>query len=131
MVLGNPGDIGIAGDWDDDGRDTPGVYRPGANPQFYLTNQLCNCVAFSNYNVSFGNPGDQPFTGDWNGDGRTGLGVYRTSNGITYLRNDPTMTGFSDFDFVYGVENDFAFGGVWISASTPSVQLEVAPTFQP
>ncbi|MBX3065175.1 MAG: hypothetical protein KF726_19500 [Anaerolineae bacterium] len=41
-VLGNPGDVGIAGDWDDDGKDGPGVYRPGASPQFYLTNQVCN-----------------------------------------------------------------------------------------
>ncbi|MBX3065179.1 MAG: hypothetical protein KF726_19520 [Anaerolineae bacterium] len=130
MVLGNPGDIGIAGDWDNDGKDSPGVYRPGAAPQFYLTNQVCNCVVASDYNVTFGDPGDQPFTGDWNGDGRTGIGVYRTSNGITYLRNDPTSTGFSDFNFVYGVNGDFAFGGVW-QVTTPPSQIEIAPSFQP
>ncbi|MBX3065177.1 MAG: right-handed parallel beta-helix repeat-containing protein [Anaerolineae bacterium] len=135
MVLGNPGDIGIAGDWDNDGKDSPGVYRPGVAPQFYLTNQVCNCIVASDYNVTFGNPGDQPFTGDWNGDGRTGVGVYRTSNGITYLRNDPTTTGFSDFNFVYGINGDYAFGGVWQAvvppSSEPTPQVEIAPTFQP
>ncbi|MBX3065178.1 MAG: right-handed parallel beta-helix repeat-containing protein [Anaerolineae bacterium] len=135
MVLGNPGDVGIAGDWNNDGKDSPGVYRPGAAPQFYLTNQVCNCIVASDYNVTFGNPGDQPFTGDWNGDGHWDSFIYRTSNGITYLRNDPTTTGFSDFNFVYGINGDYAFGGVWQAAvppsSEPTPQIEVAPTFQP
>ncbi|MFN8419140.1 MAG: PQQ-dependent sugar dehydrogenase [Anaerolineae bacterium] len=136
MVLGNPGDVGIAGDWDNDGKDSPGVYRPGAAPQFYLTNQVCNCAVSSDYNVVFGNPNDQPFTGDWNGDGRSGVGVYRTSNGITYLRNDPTSSGFSDNSFVYGINGDIAFGGRWTATGAPAGSgqeqgIEIAPTFQP
>ncbi|MBX3065172.1 MAG: CSLREA domain-containing protein [Anaerolineae bacterium] len=132
MVLGNPGDVGIAGDWDNDGKDSPGVYRPSPSaPLFFLTNQVCNCLIGADYIGILGNPNDQPFTGDWDGNGRTGLGVFRTANGLTYLRNMPAGSGFADLNFVYGIDGDYAFSGVWGSASSGSSQMEIAPTFQP
>ncbi|MFN8417723.1 MAG: S8 family serine peptidase [Anaerolineae bacterium] len=137
MVLGNPNDVGLAGNWDNDdpGTDSPGVFRPSL-VRFYMTNQVCNCVIGADYTSVLGNPGDQGFVGDWNGDGRSGTGVYRTSNGITYLRNDPTTTGFSDYNLVYGIDGDYALAGHWslfgpgAGSSTPS-QVELAPTFVP
>ncbi|MHB8751742.1 MAG: choice-of-anchor Q domain-containing protein, partial [Aggregatilineales bacterium] len=46
MVLGIPGDDGLAGDWNGDGLDSPGVYRPSTQ-QFYLNDQVCNCAEFA------------------------------------------------------------------------------------
>ncbi|MGH8953266.1 MAG: hypothetical protein ACRDX9_17825, partial [Acidimicrobiia bacterium] len=37
FIYGDPGDKIVAGDWDGDGDDTIGVYRPG-NGIFYLRN---------------------------------------------------------------------------------------------
>jgi len=59
---GNPGDVGIAGDWDGDGIDTIGVYRNG---RFLLRNS--NDPGFAEIVFSLGNPGDMPIAGDWDG----------------------------------------------------------------
>ena len=66
FVLGNPGDVGIAGDWNGDGKDTTGVFRP-SNGALYLKNT--NATGFADIQINYGLPGDRPVTGDWDGDG--------------------------------------------------------------
>src|SRR5205814_2060827 len=114
MVLGIPGDVPVAGDWNGDGKDSPGVYRPSL-PRFFLTNQVCNCGVFADYSLTLGVTGDTPFAGDWNGDVLTGIGVFRPSNGLIYLKNDPTVDGVADINIVYGVANDLPVAGHWIA----------------
>jgi len=92
---------------------------------------LCNCGVFADYTVGLGIAGDVPFTGDWNGDDITGLGVFRPTNGITYLKNDPTQSGFADISFVYGIPNDKPIAGHWTNAGSGAGILETAPTFVP
>jgi hypothetical protein len=44
FIYGNPGDKLVAGDWDGDGDDTVGVYRP-SNGVFYLRNSNTQGIA--------------------------------------------------------------------------------------
>jgi hypothetical protein len=112
------------------------VYRPNL-PMFFLTNQVCNCGVVADYVVTLGMVGDVPVVGDWNGDGTTGTGVFRPTNGLTYLRNDPTTSGVADIQMVFGVPNDKPVAGHWISGPniagqlTPTPTLRLAPTCQP
>jgi hypothetical protein len=111
MVLGIPGDVGLAGDWTGNGYDSPGVYRP-SNSNFYLTNKVCNCNVFADIQFAYGVGGDAPVMGDWTGLGHDGAGLFRQSNGYTYLKNALT-TGFADITFTYGVAGDVPVAGHW------------------
>jgi hypothetical protein len=111
MVLGIPGDVGLAGDWNGKGFDSPGVYRP-SNITFYLSNQVCNCSVYGNYAIQYGVGGDAPVVGDWIAQGHDGVGLFRQSNGYTYLRNTLT-TGYADITFVYGIAGDIPVAGHW------------------
>ncbi len=108
---GVPGDVPLLGDWDGDGDDTPGMYRPSTGFA-YLTNELPPDrgvgVADPSLTFYFGIPGDQVFGGDWDGDGDDTLGISRS--GHLYLRNSNT-TGFADLDFWFGAADDLAYGG--------------------
>jgi SpoIID/LytB domain protein len=98
FLFGNPGDVPFAGDWNNNGVDTPGLRRV-SNGFVYLKNTNSTGVADINY--YYGNPGDLVFAGDWDADGDDTLGLYRPSNGTIYLRNTNT-TGIADISFVAG-----------------------------
>ena len=111
MVLGIPGDVGLAGDWNGDGLDSPGVFRP-SNQHFYLNDQVCNCTESATYSFQYGISGDVPVIGDWIGQGHDGVGLFRQSSGYTYLRNELT-TGYADLTFTYGIAGDMPVTGHW------------------
>ncbi len=132
MVMGIPGDVGLAGDWNGDGLDSPGVYRPSTQ-QFFLTDQVCNCSVFGNYQFQYGVAGDSPVIGDWIGQGHDGVGLFRQSNGFTYLRNSLTI-GFADITFTYGIAGDVPVAGHWQLVYPPLPNpgnVLVAPTNAP
>jgi lysophospholipase L1-like esterase len=106
---GNPADVPLFGDWDGDGTETPGMYRPG-NGFAYLTNVLPaeGTVGYGELEFFFGLPGDQVFSGDWDGNGTDTLGIAR--NGKMFLRNT-NDTGKADVEFWFGNPTDLAFGG--------------------
>ena len=108
---GVPGDVPLLGDWDGDGWDTPGMYRP-TNGFAYLTNDLPpdGGVGFGDPALTFffGNPGDQVFVGDWDSNGTDTLGINR--NGRMFLANT-NATVVADRDYWFGVRTDTAFGG--------------------
>jgi len=118
MVLGVPGDIGVAGDWDGNGISSPGVFRPNS-VTFYLSNQVVNGSVIGDYAVTLGYPGDVPFVGDWIAQGHAGVGVFRPSNGLIYLKNALT-TGYADVQIVYGIPNDRPIAGHWGIGSAPA-----------
>ncbi len=107
MVYGVNGDTSIAGDWDNDGKDSLGIYRNGL---FYLRNS--NTTGPADIVFAFGSPGDQPIAGDWNGDGIDTIGLYRRSTGVFILRNS-NSAGEPDAVFVLGNPNDIAIAGDW------------------
>jgi hypothetical protein len=105
FFYGNPGDVPLMGDWDCDGIDTVGMFRP-ANGFAYLRNS--NDFGFADIDFFFGVGGDIPLVGDWNQDGCDTLGVYR--DGHVFLRNT-LDTGIADIDFYFGIPGDSPFTG--------------------
>lgn len=108
---GMSGDMPLLGDWDRDGWDTPGMYRPSTG-FVYLTNILPPDGGVGSGDPAltffFGNPGDQVVVGDWNGDGVDTLGIRR--NARMFLTN-VNATSFADWDFWFGNPEDSSFGG--------------------
>jgi hypothetical protein len=105
---GVPGDVPLFGDWDGDGVDTPGMYRPGTGFA-YLTNSLPaeGSAPDGEIKFFFGLAGDQVFSGDWDGINGDSLGISR--DGKMYLRNT-NDTGIADIEFFFGASTDIAFG---------------------
>jgi hypothetical protein len=106
---GVSGDDPVAGDWDGDGDDTIGVYRPSAL-NFYLRNS--NTTGSADVILGYGATGDIPVVGDWDGDGDDTIGVYRPSALNFYLRNSNT-TGSADVILGYGATGDIPVVGDW------------------
>lgn len=107
----------IVGDWNGDGRDTPGIF---ANGTFYLRNS--NSAGYPEVVIPFGRAGDRPIVGDWNGDGRTGIGVVR--RGTWYLR-DRASPGPATRVFVFGrvLSGDIPIVGDWNRSGTHGVGI--------
>jgi hypothetical protein len=110
LALGASGDIPVAGDWDGDGVETVGFYRPSTG-QFFLTNSNTPSAPIL-YNFTFGIPGDIPLVGDWDNDGKAGIGVFRPADGVFYLRNS-LSAGFADYAIVFGIGSDTPVVGDW------------------
>jgi len=107
--FGQAGDLPVVGDWNGDGRDTPGVYRPSTNT-FLLTNSATSTPP-TDIVAAFGAPGDLPVAGDWNGDGITTVGVYRPSNNFFFLTN--SFAPVVDITFGLGAPGDLPVAGDW------------------
>lgn len=106
FFLGKQGDLPIAGDWDGDGIDTVGVYRPSTS-EFFLVNDFKGGAVTT---FVFGVKGDLPIAGDWNGDGIDGVGVYRKSDGTMHLTED---LGVTELSFRFAEEGDLPVAGNW------------------
>jgi hypothetical protein len=117
FFYGIPGDVPLVGDWDCDGDDTVGMFRPD-NGFVYLRNS--NDFGVADITFWYGIGGDVPFVGDWNGDGCDTLGIYR--NGRVYLRNS-NDTGNADISFFYGIPSDTPIGGDWDNDGIDTVGL--------
>jgi len=125
VSLGAPGDIVVAGDWDNDGQGSIGVYRP-STAYWYLSNEVTNSAVPSDIVLTYGSPGaaDLPVVGNWLTQDvpALGVGVYRTSTGYYLLRNSLT-TGFNDIGFAYGAASDLPIVGHWsLSSAIPQPQ---------
>lgn len=106
FVFGKKGDLPIAGDWDGDGLDTVGVYRPSTS-EFFLVNDFFSGEVTS---FVFGTKGDLPIAGDWDGDGVDGVGVYRKSDFTMRLTDD---FGVTERLFRFTEEGDLPVAGNW------------------
>lgn len=107
---GVPGDIPLLGDWDGDGIDTPGVYRPSRGSA-HLTNEIPAYLSANHpaeTTFFFGMPGDRVFAGDWDGDGIDTLGLSR--RGHVFLAN-VNATSVADEDFWFGTHRDVVNAG--------------------
>lgn len=110
FTFGLNGDIPIVGDWDGDGVDSGGVFRPSQG-RFYLTN-LNGPGAPVAYNFAFGLNGDIPVVGDWDNDGRDSVGVWRPGAARFYLRNGLT-SGAITYNMPIGANGDLPMIGDW------------------
>ncbi|MBT8202142.1 MAG: hypothetical protein HKN74_08110 [Acidimicrobiia bacterium] len=117
FFYGVPGDVPLVGDWDCDGDDTVGMFRP-SDGFVYLRNS--NTFGTADISFWYGVGGDVPFVGDWDGDGCDTLAIYR--NGRVYIRNT-LDTGVADLDFFYGIPTDVPFAGDWDGDGDDTVGL--------
>jgi beta-lactamase class A len=113
LSYGDRGDTPIVGDWNGDGKDTPGVVR---GISWYLRNELT--TGSGDISLSYGNPGDTPIVGDWTGSGKDGIGVVR--NSVWYLRNELT-SGNADVAFTYGDPGDIPIVGDWTGSGKDGI----------
>jgi hypothetical protein len=133
ITFGAANDLPVVGDWNGDGIDTPGVFRPGTG-QFTVTDSTATNPAFSLgvTRVNFGDAGDLPIAGDWDGDGKDSVAVYRPGTGETFFTNAdisnkfaPIVTLSPGIDFVafLGVAEDLPFAGDWNGDGVDSLGL--------
>jgi hypothetical protein len=101
-------DLPVAGDWDANGEDSVGVFRPSLG-QFFLTNDN---VAAPGIDISafFGTNGDLPVAGDFDGNGIDTIGVWRTSTLEFFLSNDNATIANQ---FIFGASGDRPVIGDW------------------
>jgi hypothetical protein len=85
--FGVSGDLPVVGDWNGNGADKIGVFRPS------LGQWLLDLNGNSKWDGSpkdailgpFGGVGDLPVVGDWDGSGKTKIGVFRPSTGEWFI----------------------------------------------
>jgi hypothetical protein len=114
--FGQAGDLPVTGDWNADGFDTIGVFRPGAG-QFLLNNDQLGSLTVPTLNlqpqvtVNFGIVDDQPVAGDWDSDGEDSVGVFRPSAGQFFLTNDNELQANVDIGGNFGAAEDLPIAG--------------------
>ena len=120
------GDRPVVGDWDGDGRDTPGLVSRQATPQglnrWYINQN--GVVTFD-----YGFPTDKPIVGDWDGDGRDNVGVIREgagANGLSQWLLDTDRDPSQEITFDYGFRGDQYVVGKWRTPETAGIN--VTPT---
>jgi len=114
ITFGVAGDLPVTGDWDGNGVDDVGVFRPGSQ-EFQL--RLPNGRSFTTITLTnFGQPGDLPVAGDWNGDGIDTPGVFTPATGQWLLTNGPNTNNTTppvNFNFTFGLNGDTPLAGDW------------------
>ncbi len=118
--FGNPGDTPIAGDWDGDGTDTIGVYRPSTSE---VLQRNSNTAGPADTTFVYGEPGDAFVPGDWDGNPTTDTpGVFRSPDAKFYLRN-ANSTGVATESFFFGEAGWIPVAGR--RAPLPPIQLQI------
>lgn len=117
FYFGQPGDVALYGDWDGDGEDSPGMFRP-SNGFVYLRND--NATGVADEEFFFGIEGDIPVVGDWDGDGKDTLAIYR--NGEVFVAN-VLGTVSAEYSFFFGNPGDRPFAGDFDGNGIDSVGL--------
>ena len=121
--FGVASDLPVIGDWDGDGLDNLGAYRP-SNLRFYLDmNGNDRWDAADRIAGPFGAAGDLPIAGDWDGNGRDEIGVFRPSNRRFYLDMDDTgVWSAADLSVgPFGGAGDLPVAGDWDGDGTDGI----------
>jgi hypothetical protein len=118
--FGQPGDVFLSGDWNGDGTDTPGVFRP-ASALWILSNSTTGDGPLITF--TWGASGDAPLTGDWNGDGTDTVGLFRRIDGGNdfYLGTSFAAGGGNPAPFLFGGIGDDGITGDWDGDGTETV----------
>jgi hypothetical protein len=115
FVLGQSGDVPIVGDWDGNGTDAAGIFRPsqGLWVLDYNGNGRWDGPTIDRA-ILLGQNGDTPVVGDWNGDGRTKVAVFRSGLWVLDYNGDGLWNGPGiDRAFSLGQSGDIALIGDW------------------
>jgi ribosomal protein S16 len=109
--------VPLSGDWNNDGRNTIGVYNSETS-KFFLKYQNDN-AAFDR-TFKYGQPGWYAISGDWNGDGIDTIGLYNPANSRFFLRNNNSQ-GKTSVTFRFGQANWVPIAGDWNGTGRDSV----------
>ena len=113
VAFGAVGDRPIAGDWDGDGKDSLGVYRPSTGV-VYLRNALTGGTPTTASPTV--QTADTPLAGDWNLDAFS-AGMYRNSDRSFHVSNrNVTATVADDGVYALGNTGDLPVVGDWTHA---------------
>ncbi|PXF60541.1 MAG: hypothetical protein C4B59_09145 [Candidatus Methanogaster sp.] len=85
VAFGEPDDLPVIGDWDGDGDDNIGLYRPGSTTGVFYLDIDNDGGAADIVTPEYGDLGDIPIAGDWDGDSDDNIGVYRPGTGEFFL----------------------------------------------
>lgn len=122
--LGRPDDFPLCGDWDGDGKDTPGVTRGNT---FYLASRLVDGGGGVR-SFAFGRASDFPLVGDWDGKGGDTIALAR---GSQYFAASSNVNGGGTVRSSYfGRVDDFPVAGSFASPTGPdTLALQRGNTF--
>lgn len=121
-AFGVGGDRPVVGDWDCNGTETLGLYRPSTGIWYLTNSQYPPLVVHQSFAFGANTAGvDEPIAGDWNADGCDTIGVHRISTGQWYLSNQTSGARSADISFVYGNAYDVALAGDWDDDKLDSV----------
>jgi len=120
-IFGNPGDQGVSGDFDGNGFDSIGVYRPSNQTWFLTNNSQPNGITFGDLSFVWSTSSGTPLFGDWNGDGISTPG-YLSNTGSFMLHSANAAAG-TDMVFVFGPANAPPIAGKWITPVQPTTTL--------
>jgi hypothetical protein len=111
--FGLTGDTPVVGDWNSDGKDDIGIFRPGKG--IWSLDSDGNYISeVSDTSLRWGLIGDTPVVGDWNGDGKDDIGIFRPSSGIWSLdSNGNNKWDVSDKSLRWGLIGDTPVVGDW------------------
>ncbi|MBT8203244.1 MAG: hypothetical protein KJO87_08065, partial [Acidimicrobiia bacterium] len=115
FYYGTPGDVPLLGDWDCDGTETVGAYRPTTG---FVYVRDTNDFGVADHEFYFGVAGDVPVAGDWDGDGCDTVSIYR--DGSFYI-NNVLETAFAEYSFHFGGPGDVPFAGDFDGDGTDGV----------
>lgn len=107
-----PGDLAIVGDWDNDGFDTVGFYRP-TQAKFFLSNtkMIQGAVPIISETYTLGTSNRVPVIGDWDGDGKDTIGVFNSNGAGWALRWNSNTGNLATFSFGRGTDDPIS--GDW------------------
>jgi Tol biopolymer transport system component len=105
--FGNQGDLPVAGDWDNDGKDTIAVFHADPDGVFLLTNDFSEAEASS----SFGALGDLPVAGGWNPPVPDRVGLFHPSTATFSLAT--SFAAPPNIVFTFGSAGDLPVTGHW------------------
>jgi len=131
VAFGYAADLPVSGDWNGDGTDDIGVWRPSTR-QFFLDlngNHRWDLPRGGDLRIDgFGLATDLPVTGDWNGDGTDDIGVWRPSTGEFLLdaNGNRRWDGVPGGDLqtaAFGAATDRPVAGDWNGDGTDDIGL--------
>jgi hypothetical protein len=121
--FGTTTDLPVMGDWDNDGKDEIGVFRPddGGVSKFYLVTRdwdsLGGSIGSADYTIPLGGsyPNNIPVGGNWDGVGGDDIGGYNPETNTFYLYtlNLAASSATRYLDIPYGVSGDKPITGDW------------------
>jgi len=111
VAFGEPDDLPVIGDWDGDGDDNIGLYRPGSTTGVFYLDIDNDGGSADIVTPEYGDLGDIPIAGDWDGDSDDNIGVYRPETGEFFM--DASMPSVPKTIYVDDDFSDDPAGHKW------------------